>query len=62
MTVQEFYDFCKERKMTDAEMQISLKYAGRDLNNVKVNEWNIDYGIKKCFPHIEGKKWVKLGG
>lgn len=30
MTVQEFYDWCKDRNLTDAEMEISLKYAGQE--------------------------------
>lgn len=30
MTVQEFYDWCKEKKLEDAEIQISLKCVGYD--------------------------------
>lgn len=55
MTVQEFYEWCKERKLTDAKMEISLKFSV-----VKVNEMNIDYCERKCFPYKPGKKVVML--
>lgn len=48
--------------MTDAEMEISLKFARSDLSGVKVNEMNIDYCERKCFPYKSGKKVVRLGG
>lgn len=43
MTVQEFYEFCAKRGFTDAEMRISLKFAGLDMKDVPVTELNIDY-------------------
>ena len=61
MTVQEFYDWCKDRNLTDAEMEISLNYAGLDLNGVKVSEINIDYGKVKL-PHEKSRKYIRLGG
>ena len=61
MTVQEFYDWCKARKITDAEMEISLKFAGLDMSGVKVSEINIDYGIVKL-PHEKEMKFIRLGG
>ena len=61
MTVQEFYEWCKKRKLTDAKMEISIKFAGLDMQGVSVNETNIDYGKskelnKKC------QMFVRLGG
>ena len=47
--------------MTDAKMEISLKFAGLDMKGVKVNEWNIDYDIRR-FPYVEGEKYVRIGG
>ena len=61
MNVQEFYDWCKDRNLADAEMEISLKYAGLDLKGVKVSEINIDYGNLKL-PHEKSRKYVRLGG
>lgn len=61
MTVQEFYDWCKERKLTDAVMEISLKFAGLDMHGVKVNEINIDYGLRKL-PNEDAEKYIRLGG
>lgn len=62
MNVQEFYDWCKKRNLTDAKMEISLKFAGQDLSGVKVTEMNIDYCERKCFPYRKGEKIVRLGG
>ena len=61
MTVQEFYDWCKKRNLTDAKMGISLKFAGLDMQSVSVNEMNIDYGKSKE-PHKKGQMFVRLGG
>ena len=61
MTVQEFYDWCKKRNLTDAKMEISLKFAGLDMQGVSVNEMNIDYGKSKE-PHKKGQMFVRLGG
>ena len=61
MTVQEFYDWCKARKITDAEIEISLKFAGLDMKDVPVSEWNIDYGKRKA-PHENERIFVRLGG
>lgn len=61
MTVQEFYDWCKKRNITDAKMEISLKFAGLDMQGVLVNEMNIDYGKSKE-PHKKGQMFVRLGG
>ncbi len=61
MTVQEFYDWCKERNLTDAQMEISLKYAGLDLSGVKVSEINIDYGLRRL-PDDDAEKYIRLGG
>lgn len=61
MSVQEFYDWCKDRNLTDAEMEISLKYAGLDLSGVKVSESNIDYGKVKL-PQGKERKYIRLGG
>lgn len=61
MTVQEFYEWCKQRKLEDAELQISLKFAGLDMNRVPVSEWNIDYA-KSEEPHKEAQLFVILGG
>ena len=61
MTVQEFYDWCKERKLTDAGMEISLKFEGTDLHGaVEVKEENIDYGLTGL-PH-KTEKFISLGG
>ena len=61
MTVQGFYDRCKARKLTDAVMEISLKFAGLDMHGVKVNEINIDYGLRKL-PNEDAEKYIRLGG
>lgn len=61
MTVQEFYDWCKERKLETAELKISLKFAGLDMKDVPVSEWNIDYGKSKE-PNKEEEIFVRLGG
>jgi hypothetical protein len=60
MTVQEFYDWCKYHKCEDAELEISLKFAGLDMKGVKVTEWNIDY-LKVKKPHKDERKVVRLG-
>lgn len=58
MTVQEFYDWCKERKLTDVELVINLKSIGCDGENVTVIEHNI-----KCFKNKKDEnKFVALGG
>ena len=59
MTVQEFYDWCKERKLTDAELAINLKSIGCDGENVAVIEHNINYFESK---RPEKRKFVTLGG
>jgi len=59
MTVQEFYDWCKERKLTDAELVINLKSIGCDGQNVTVTKQNIDYFESK---KPERHKFVKIGG
>ncbi len=59
MTVQEFYDWCKERKLTDAELVINLKSIGCDWQNITVVEQNIDYFESK---KPERRKFVKVGG
>lgn len=61
MTVQEFYDWCKERKLETAGLKISLKFAGLDMKDVPVSEWNIDYGKSKE-PNKEWEMFVRLGG
>ncbi len=61
MTVQEFYDWCKERKLEDAEIQISLKCVGYDSGAFPITKWNIDYGKSKK-PNKEGEMFVRLGG
>lgn len=61
MTVQEFYNWCKERKLEDVELRISLKFAGLDMKDVPVSEWNIDYGKSKA-PHENERIFVRLGG
>lgn len=61
MTVQEFYDWCKARKITDAEMEISFKFAGLDMCGFKVSEINIDYGMRRL-PGEDAKMYIKLGG
>jgi len=38
MTVQEFYDWCKYHKCEDADMEISLKFAGLDMKGITVTE------------------------
>ncbi len=60
MTVQEFYDWCKARKLTDAVMEISLEFAGLDLHGVEVKEECIDYGLTRL-PH-KTEKYIRLGG
>lgn len=59
MTVQEFYDWCKERKFTDAELVINLKSIGCDGKNVAIIEHNINYFESK---DPEKHKFVTLGG
>lgn len=59
MTVQEFYDWCKERKFTDAELVINLKSIGCDCENVAVTKHNINYFDSK---KPEKRKFVTLGG
>lgn len=54
MTVQEFYDWCKKRKLTEAVMEIGLKFAGAE-----VKEENIDYGLTGL-PH-KTEKFIRLG-
>lgn len=61
MTVQEFYDWCRIRKATDAEIEISLKFAGLEMKGVKVNLWNINYG-KERLPGGKERKYIRLGG
>ena len=61
MTVQEFYDWCKKRNLTDAEMEISLEFAGLDMSGVNVSEINIDYGKVKL-PQEKERKYIRLGG
>ena len=61
MTVQEFYKWCKERKLETAELKISLKFAGLDMKDVPVSEWNIDYG-KSREPGKKEQIIVRLGG
>lgn len=60
MTVQEFYDWCRKRKLEDAEVRISLKFAGLDMEDVPVSEWNIDYGKSKE-PHKDKQMFVRIG-
>lgn len=55
MTVQEFYDWCVDRKLTDAEMEIGLN----DMCGVEVKEENIEYGLTGL-PH-ETEKYIRLG-
>lgn len=59
MTVQEFYDWCKERKLTDAVLAINLKSIGCDGENVTVTEHNINYFESK---KPEKRKFVTVGG
>lgn len=61
MTVQEFYDWCKERKLADAEMQISMKCVGYDSRAFPITKWNIDYGKTKE-PNKEVEMFVRLVG
>lgn len=61
MTVQEFYDFCVKRGLTDAELAISLKSVGRDSEHVPVTKWNIDCSISKP-PDGKRRKIIILGG
>ena len=61
MTVQEFYNWCKKRNITDAKIEISLKFAGLDMQDVSVSEMNIDYGKSKE-PNKKGQMFVRLGG
>ena len=60
MTVQEFYEWCKSRNLTGAELEISLKSSGRDNDSIPVREMNIDYGKRKE-PHKAEKIFVRLG-
>lgn len=60
MTVQEFYDWCKDRELTDAVMEIGLKLAGLDMCGVEVKEENINYGLTGL-PH-KTEKFIRLGG
>ena len=60
MNVQEFYDWCKKRNLTDAKMEISLKSFGRDNDSIPVSETNIDYGKRKE-PHKSAQMFVRLG-
>lgn len=60
MTVQEFYDWCKDRELTDAVMEISLKFVGLDMYAVEVKKDNIDYGLTGL-PH-KTEKYISLGG
>lgn len=60
MTVQEFYIWCKQRNLEDAELQVSLKFAGLDMKYATVGEWNIDYGKSKE-PHKKDQIFVRLG-
>ena len=59
MTVQEFYDWCKERKLADAELVINLKSIGYDGGNVAVVEQNINYFESK---KPERRKFVEVSG
>lgn len=60
MTVQEFYDWCKQRNLKDAEIEISMKCIRRDLWVFPVTKWNIDYGKTK--ESNEEGMFVRLGG
>lgn len=60
MTVQEFYDWCKQRDLEDAEIEISMKCIGCDSWVFPVTKWNIDYGKTKG-SNEEGM-FVRLGG
>ena len=64
MTVQEFYEWCVKRGFADAEMRISLKFAGLDLKDVPVNIYNIDCGTERGSntQDMWSKKYVRLGG
>jgi len=62
MTVQEFYEFCAKRGFTDAEMRISLKFAGLDMKDVPVTELNIDYGVERTTGKVSSKRYIRLGG
>lgn len=60
MTVQEFYDWCKKRNLTDAKLEISLKSIGLDNDSISINEMNIDYCKRK--ERYEDKQMiVRLG-
>lgn len=61
MTVRELYEWSKGYKAEDAELEISLKFAGLDIDGVKVTKWNIDY-LKVKEPHKAERKVVRLGG
>lgn len=61
MTVQEFYEWCRKRNLTDAKLEVSLKSIGRDNDSVPVTEMNIDYGKRKE-PHKSEQIIVRLGG
>jgi len=60
MTVQEFYDECRKRNLTDAQLEISLKSLGRDNDSIPVTKINIDYGKRKE-PHKKEQIFVRLG-
>lgn len=60
MTVQEFYEWCRKRNLTDAKLEISLKSFGRDNDSIPVRETNIDYGKRKE-PYKEEQIFVRLG-
>lgn len=59
MNIQEFYDWCKKRHLTDAELVINLKSIGYDGGNVAVTEQNINYFESK---KPERRKFVEVGG
>lgn len=62
MTVQEFYEWCVRRGFTDAEIRVSLKFAGLDMKDVPVTVWNIDYGVERIPDSPFGKRYVRIGG
>lgn len=62
MTVQEFYEWCKERKLEDADLVINLKFAGLDMKDVPVNDYNIDCGWYHPRSVNQKKLCVRLGG
>lgn len=61
MTVQEFYDWCKEKKLEDAEIQVSMKCLGHDSWAFPIAKWNIDYSKSKE-PNKGEQMFVRLGG